>query len=159
MELLKSLERSVADVHKGLPHLPEGFRKWLVDNIWWLVVIGVVLSVLSIFSLLQLISLISSHNTVGGVYSGYVAQSITWVWVTLIVTVVEVALLAMAISPLKAKQSRGWYLLFAVSIISIIVSMLGVFFGGGVASLIGALIGIAISWYLLFEIRSGFVKA
>lgn len=159
MELVKSLEHSIEGVHKGLPHLPAGFRNWLVENVWWLVAVSVALTVFSLISAFQALSYISQFTAAYAPLGAVYAQSSTWLWMTIAASVVQVVLLAMAISPLKSKQARGWHLLFIVSLVNVALSLLGIVFGGGVPSLLGALIGLAIGWYVLFEIRSGFVKA
>lgn len=161
MEATKPLESKIAEMHKGLPHLPLGFRAWLTENIWWLAIIGLVLTLIGVLTSLQALSTLNMYSGLAASYGVVYAQSQTVIWVTIAGLIVEAVLLGMAISPLKAKLEKGWRLLFILSLLSIVVSVLSVVLGGGyyASSLVGLVIGTAISWYLLFEIRDGFVKA
>ena len=47
MELLSKLEHKIYGWFKSFPGLPAGARKWLGDNVWWIVVISAVLVTIS----------------------------------------------------------------------------------------------------------------
>lgn len=159
MELLHSLESKIADVAKGLPHLPKEFSKWLADNAWWLTLIGVVLGVLAIFPLLAGTIFVSSVVSVYDVYyparSGAIQASL---WASLGFYVLLVAIEALAISPLKGHKKLGWDLLFLAVLVSAIFSVVNAVITYSAGALLGGAIGLAIGLYVLFEIRSHFVK-
>lgn len=52
MKQLAPLEEAIAKVHKDLPHLPKGLTAWLVENAWWLVIIGVALGAIGVLTTL-----------------------------------------------------------------------------------------------------------
>ena len=143
--------------HKNLPHLPENARKWLADNAWWLVLVGVVFSVFAIFSLFSLLGWVSAVAGAYGVGPG--ANVMLSAFLGIAVLILVVILYALAISPLKAHLKRGWDLVFTASLISaagrIISGIVGVDFG----TILGSVIGLAISAYILFEVRDHFTPA
>ena len=77
MQQLQSLEQALAGVFKDAPHLPKGFRVWVVENAWWLVLIGVVLSVLGATGLLLVVVIGSAlaGKLAGVMLSGVVTVS------------------------------------------------------------------------------------
>jgi FtsH-binding integral membrane protein len=164
MEFIAKLERTVLGWFKGVPSLPAGARKWLGDNVWWIVLIGAILTILGILGALVAIgAAISLLGTVAVSY--YVSPAVTsWAVISGIIalafSVVQGILLLMAIQPLKEKQKKGWVLLFATWLVggvgvvvnailslSIIGFILGVLFGA---------VWMAISGYFLVEIHGQF---
>lgn len=164
MELLAKLEKRVAGWLKDVPHLPVTGQKWLAQNIWWIAVIGLVLS--SIQLLAEIVRLLN-WLSVSGSYlaSYYVTSGITsWAIVTSLVSLVFVAvniiLLAMAINPLRARVKKGWVLLFLtwlVSIVAVVVtSIISLSVVGVVIGLLFGLIFLAVIGYFLFEMHGQF---
>jgi len=164
MEFLTKLERTVLGWLKDVPHLPANVRTWLGNNIWWLVVIATVLSGIAVLGLL--ITLFSNIGTLGSPFAAYYASTTFVVWVivntivALIFTAIDLALLAMAISPLKQKQKKGWVLLFAVWLVGILSTVVSAILTlnplGFITGLLFGAIWIAISGYFLFEIHGQF---
>jgi len=68
-----------------------------------------------------------------------------------------VVLEAMAITPLKAKQKRGWDLLFLVSLVTFTGAVLNALITGNINHIFGLIIGTLVGLYVLFEIRMYFV--
>ena len=160
MKILSDLENYLVKVSKKLPHLPNVFLNWLYENVWWLVLIGVVLSVLSLVSTVQWYGLFVSdiYGIVGhGGRTNAVGLSII---LSAIFGVIAVVVDGMAIMPLKEKRKRGWDLLFLASLISAAGLLISALFSGWmlVSNLFGLVIGLAISWYLLFELRGQYVS-
>ena len=165
MESIKQLEKTIEGWLKPIPHLPVTWRKWLGLNVWWITLVGVILSALGILGLIgSLFAAMSIFGVATGIY-GYVAPVYTGWWVlasivSLAFMVVTVSITAMAISPLKIQKRKGWDLLFLVFIINVVSAVVSAILNFSVisfvGSLIGAAIGAAISAYFLFEIRSQF---
>lgn len=167
MELVKKLESMVAGWLKPLPHLPASVTKWISANIWWITLVGVILSVIGVFSLIS--ALLVAAALVGGVtsiygievVSSYHSFSLFGSLVPIIFLVATIVLTAMAVSPLKLNHKKGWDLLFltlilqAVSVVVSAIAYLNVF--SFVYSIIFGAISVAISAYFLYEIRSYFV--
>lgn len=167
MSVLQKIETVVAGWLKSVPHLPKGGQKWLAENVWWIVLIGVIglaigilVTIGSIFAYLAFLGNATSY------YGVYVASPYGggWIIATLVSLAFSVALLivsAMAISPLKAQHKKGWSLLFLSFVISAVNTVVGAILTFNpltfIFGLIFGAIGLAIFAYFLFEIRSHFV--
>lgn len=164
MEQLSKLERMIIGWLKDVPHLPTTVRKWLGDNIWWIVVIGVVLSAIGLLGLIG--ALFTNLSTLSSpIISYYAAPTVIgWLVVTTAValafTAIELALMAFAITPLKEKQKKGWVLLFATWLVAIVAMVVGAILTLNPLSFIGNLIfgtiWVALTGYVLFEIHGQF---
>ena len=156
MQQLAGLEDGLNTFFKGLPHLPKEWRHWLADNVWWLVLIGVVLGA---FGILGLVPVVLGISIFTGIVAGPAAGALVIITgiVNMAVLVVSVVLEAMAVTPLKAKQKRGWDLLFLVSLIAFAGSVLNAIITGNIGHILGLLVGTLIGLYLLFEVRMYFV--
>lgn len=162
MESIHSIEKTLAEWFKGLPHLPKNISKWLADNAWWLTLAGLIISGLLILSTL---SFVMAFNTASGgllgyayAYAGVSAASI-WgsFWVALAFFAVIATVEVMAIKPLKAKQSKGWELIFLATLLSTASGVVSSIVNFSIGSILGSLIGLAIGLYILFEVRGYFV--
>lgn len=156
MQQLSGLENSLGTLFKGLPHLPKDWRHWLADNAWWLALIGVAFGCLGILGLVPVVLGISIFT---GIVAGPAAGALIIITgiVNMAVLVVSVALEAMAITPLKARQKRGWDLLFLVSLVTFTGAVLNALITGNVDHIIGLVIGTLVGLYVLFEVRMYFV--
>lgn len=154
MEKISNLETLIASWCKDLPHLPPAGRQWLATNIWWLMVIGVILSGIATIGLV-----------IGGLFLSLVlgtAWSIATAVIGLIVTfvgsvvgVVYLVLGIVAIPQLKAGRKKGWSLLFLMAIIEVVTVVLGTLLS--FVGLVWALLTVAVGLYFLFEIRDYFI--
>lgn len=158
MEYIGKLELRLASWYGRLPHLPDKARRWIADNIWWMVVVGVVLMALGLLSILGVLlvgtMLLSVFAGVYGVILGSLVALLVLVWIVLYV--VDIVMLAMAVSPLKAHLARGWRLLFVVLSIGVVVEVAYVFVSTDVGGFVSSLVSMAIGGYVLFEIRNLF---
>lgn len=162
MEQLHRFEKTVAGWYKDAPRLPKDVTKWLADNAWWIVIIGVVLSALALWGALAAFGFVSSVvSQLGGVYgygvmSGAVAQS----WLPLTLSVVQLVIVVLlqvaAINPLRAKAKRGWTLLFAAFLVSFVFSVVSDLIAFDLAGIVVMTLFSAIGLYVLFEVRSYF---
>lgn len=162
MELVKKLETKLADVYKGAPALPKKAKDAIVE--YWPYVV-LVLGVLQLLAAWALWGLIDKYgevetfvNTLSAYYGGGTVglsssdKMIIYVGIGLLV--VEAVLMLMAFSPLKNRQRRGWELLFLVSLLQVVYAVVNIFmYNYGVGSFIMNLIGAAIGFYFLFQIR------
>lgn len=163
METVKSLEKQLADINKGLPKLPAGLTKWLAEYGWLLVLIGVVLSVMSLFALVPLLLVAFGIIGVFGAqygYAGYdVASQLGWLSasISIISLLIVLYLEVVAISPLKAKKYRGWELIFIANLVSLGLGIIGSIIALQFASIIWSLVLSAIGFYILFQLRPHFL--
>jgi hypothetical protein len=158
MESLRNLETMVASWYKGVPHLPTYGQKWLAENAWWLVLIGVILGSFGILMVLggMMIagSLLAGYGGVVGAAVGGLAFLI--VAVSMAFAVVDMIISAIAISPLKAMQKRGWSLMFLASLINVLSLLVSFLFQLNLMGLIWGLLFAAVGGYFLFEVRDHF---
>lgn len=169
MEAVKKLEKIIEGWLKPIPHLPSTWRKWLGENVWWLVLIGTILSGIAILTGIgALLTALSLMGAATSFYGYYYAQAFDGMWmfssiVSLAGLVLSVVLMAMAINPLKDQKKKGWDLLFISTVVSVAVNVLALVINFNmytlVPGLIGAAIGAGIGMYLLFEIKSHFNAA
>ncbi|MDB5167300.1 MAG: hypothetical protein JWN26_445 [Candidatus Saccharibacteria bacterium] len=168
MASMSRAENIVGNWLKSVPHLPRGGQKWVAENAWWIVLIGVIASAIAV--LIGISAIFAYMAWVGNIpaYSYYVTSPYGPGWiigsiVSLLFSILIVILLATAITPLKTLKKKGWDRLFLVLIadaVSVVVgsilsfSILGFIFG-----LIFGAIGLAISAYFTYEIRSYFGTA
>jgi hypothetical protein len=158
---IKQLEKSLVDVSKGLPKLPESAKKVIVKYLPWLSLIGGALTAWAAWSLWHWAHVASVFidyaNSLSRAFGGteVVSQRMTvGIWLAFGVLVVEAAIYILAFAPLNTKKKTGWNMLFFGSLINILYGVILLFTDyGGFGSLIGALIGTAIAWYFLFQIR------
>ena len=158
MELVKNLETVMAGWVKDFPHLPASATKWIAVNAWWLVLIGVIIGAVGILVALGLTGAGSVFIAVIGspIVGGAVLLNSL---VTLAFSGLAVVLEAIAIKPLKTLQKKGWDLVFLATLVMTaggVVSGVLVF---DLSSILTSLLGLAISGYFLFEVRSHFVAA
>lgn len=125
-------------VQKAPFHIPPNAKEWIVKYGPW---ITVVLLILSLPPLLLLLGLGTLLVPFGGV--GY-ATGFTYLTVVL---VVQVGLMVVALPGLFARKMSGWTLLFYAQIVGFMFSLLG-------GSILGAILGLLISLYILFQVRS-----
>ncbi|HEX7483659.1 MAG TPA: hypothetical protein VF281_00755 [Candidatus Saccharimonadales bacterium] len=158
MEFVNKVENRVADWYNKVPHLPVGFREWLGVNVWWIMLIVVVLSVIGVLNIFMFGALAAVF--VGG-FGGPVGAAIVGValligLLVLAATLLETIITAIAIKPLKDKQKKGWSLLLLALLVAAGFSVLTFLFSFELSSLVMSALWIAVSGYFLFEIRDQF---
>lgn len=156
MQQLSGLEEVIGRLFKKMPHLPRESRDWIADNLWWLVIVGLVLSSLTVLGLIFLLFGTS-------VYMGLTANIAVGgaVFVATIISLatfgVTIVLEAIAIKPLQLKHRYGWELLFVTGLVLLAGSVLRALMSDSLSGLFNPLATAFISFYLLFEIRDYFV--
>src|SRR3989344_1906062 len=166
METVNKLEIKVAGWFKDLPHLPVAFRKWLATNVWWIAIIGAVLSAAALLFILFLLGLLTIGLSIGGsafagALGGVVGATVGGiisiaVIVSVALLVAETVLLGMSASPLKAMAKRGWSLLFVILLLNVLANVITNILGFNIFALIVGLFWAGVGGYLLFEIREYF---
>lgn len=166
MDTVRNLEKQAAGWYKQLPHLPAEVRSWLGNNVWWLVLIGVVLMTLGLLVLIPLtlaalgLSALIGTASLLGTYNYTYDGGLGIVWLSALVTfigsLVVVVLTAMAVGPLKAKSKKGWSLLFLTALVNLLFAVAGDILALSVVGIVGSLLWTAVEGYFLFEIRDEF---
>lgn len=164
---LSTIETKLNEVFaEKAPKLPEGGKKFIVE---WAPIISLVLGALSLIAAISLwnwahavngaVDRLNTLCQAYGVTSSCGNTSINrlsfWVWLSLAVILVEGVLYILAYSGLKARQKKGWDYLFYGALVSLAYAVLSLFASyGGFGNFLGSLIGAAIGFYFLFQIRS-----
>lgn len=164
MQFVSKLEKMVLGWAKNIPHLSVTARKWLGDNVWWIVLVGVIFSAIAalvgidaLLNLLSVLASVSGMYYVTGLYTGIdVLQSV----VAIVFLVVSGLILALAVKPLQAKQKKGWNLLFIGLLINAVSALVSAVLSFSVFGFIGGIlfgaIFIAIGAYFVTEIHGQF---
>lgn len=161
MESIHKLENTIAGWYKQLPfHIPANIRKWLAENLWWLVIIGVVLGILGIITSLQAIFIASSYSNLlpYAVASGLGTTLTVSIWINIAMLLIMVAIEAMAVSPLKQQKKWGWDLMFLLMLLSAVLAVVSSILSMNILGLFPVAIGLVIGGFVLFEIRSNFIS-
>lgn len=164
MEFVNKLERLMLGWLKNVPHLPVAARKWLGENVWWIVLIVTIISALGFLGALggffTYLSLIGASSSAYYINTTYTSVALLNSAVSLAFLAATVALLAFSIKPLKERQKKGWVLLFftlLVEALSIVVgAVLSFSVGAFIIQILFGAIGVAIGAYFITEIHSQF---
>ena len=151
------LEKWLDDAYKKFPlQLPEGARKWLTDNAWWLVLIGGVLMLWGTWAFWQAGHYVSDLARSVGVDT---SQDLGFMWyIALLAMLLQAVLYLIAVPKLKNHQKSGWNLVFYASLVSVVMGLIYIFVPNYAGNIVGVILGAAISWFFLFQVRSKFAK-
>lgn len=168
MSSLQPLETALDDIFvKKAPPLPPNSKKALVEYLPW---INLVLGLLALYTVYLLwhwahlaTGLINYANTLNAAYGGPAIANVNrlgfGIWLGLIVLAVEALLYIAAFQATRDRKKSGWNLMFYALLVNIVYGVVILFTSyGGVGNLIGTLIGSAIGLYVLFQIRSSYLK-
>jgi hypothetical protein len=158
MENVRKLEVMMASWYKNMPHLPKNGQKWLAENIWWLMLVLVVIGAMGVASVIMATFfagvLLSTIGPVGAAVGGIALVAVI---VTMLFSIVILVLSAMAVSPLRMLLKKGWTLLFIVILLQVAAHVASFLLGFNLITLIWNLFFTAVAAYFLFEIRDLFV--
>jgi hypothetical protein len=146
---IKNLAKKGESLFKDLPHLPKNWVTNIVKILPYLVLIGGILTLIS-----QLQSLFAYNRSQMWAIQ-WMQINRTHYYVMAGFGILSAVLYLIAYKPLKNKKYEGWLLLFWVTILSILQSLVLLFMGWG--NLISSIIAAIIGAYLLYEIRSEFI--
>lgn len=162
METIEKLETTIGGWFKDFPRLPKGLTAWLADNIWWLTIVGIVISVFASFvalsALLFIFGISGFTLTVsnGFLWSAVAGIALISALVGIAGLLIDVVLMAMAVSPLKMKAKKGWTLLFVLLLFNFAFAVAGSLVSLNIIGVLAAALMAGVEAYILFEIRSYF---
>lgn len=140
--------------------LPKAAREWIVKAAPWLALVVGVLSLWASWSFWQaghyVNRLVDWANTLSAAYGGDTVQHLGVMWyLSFVVILVQAAFMLLAFPGLRDRKKIGWNFVFYSSIVAVALGVVQLFVSGyGFGSLIGSLIGAAISFFILFQVRS-----
>lgn len=168
MSALQGLENSLDDLFvKQAPELPTNGKKALVQYLPW---ISLALGIISLWAVYVLWhwahlanNLINYANSISAAYGGPAIANNRLsfgIWIGLAVLAVEAVLYILAYPGLRDRKKSGWNLLFYGLLINVVYGVVILFTSyGGLGNLIWSLIGSAIGFYFLFQIRASYKGA
>ena len=168
MDQLKPIEDKLGDLYKNAPKMSGSARKSLAGAMPWIALVFGILQLWSTYTLWHAGHIVNRFvdyaNDLSAVYGGTTIKAqhlgVTF-YLALIVLAVSAVTLLLAYPGLNARKKSGWNWLFLGSLINLVYGVVSVFvasgYGGGVGRLISALIGSAISFYLLYQIRDQYM--
>lgn len=161
MENVRKLEVMVASWYKNMPHLPKNGQKWLAENIWWLILVLVVIGAMGVASVVMATFFAGVLlSTVGGPVGAAVGGiALVAVLVTLLFSIVVLVISAMAVPPLRMLQKKGWTLLFIVILLQVVAHAATFLLNFNLIALVWNLFFTAVAAYFLFEVRDHFVAS
>lgn len=161
MELLSRMERTILQWLREVPRLPSDVRRWFADNIWWITLVGAILTGISAFGLIiavfSNVAMLNSQFIAYYASTTFVTLAIIKSIVSLIFTILTCVLLSLAVTPLKEKQKKGWVLIFAAWLVSVLSVVVGAIITlnpfSFLTDIIFGAVGLLIGLYFLFEVH------
>lgn len=168
MTQLEKLETTLDDAfNKKAPFkIPENGRKSLAGALWWLALIFGVLQLWGAWALWRAAHLVNAlvdyANSISAVYGGDTGvNNLGFMYYLALLVLVVTAVISLLAAPgLKAMKKAGWNLLFYSMLINVAYGVVVLFASyGGFGNMVAALISSVIGAYLLFQVRSQFMKS
>lgn len=165
MKYVSNLETKLNEVFaKNAPQLPRGAKDFMVKFAPIVSLIVGVFTLLATWNLWSLArrtdryadyarELCSTYDTPG--CGGLIGSNYTiWIWLGLLFLLAQAVLYIAAFSGLNARAKRGWDYLFYGALLNVVYAVISLFNDyDKVGHFLGALVGSAIGFYLLFQIR------
>lgn len=144
--LVKPLEKLYAQA----PALPVAWRETLVKvTPWFALIFGVLALILGLMGILGA-GAVTAVAPLAGTNGGILAL---WVWVAVAALLVQGVLLLVAYPSLKKGVLKGWNMLFLLELVWLVSRVIDIL-SFNLMGIVSALIGAAIGFYILFQIKS-----
>ncbi len=155
------LEAVIGNWYKNAPHLPKNAQVWLADNIWWLALIGAVLSILGLLVVIPVLmgaATLTAYHSGLSVLHGPSVGSALWLGlvISLVGYIVTTVLLTLSVSPLKIKAKRGWELLFWSYLANFVLNLASALIVYNLFNVLMAVVSASVAGYFLYEINDYF---
>lgn len=166
MEAVKKIENQLAPMFKNAPALPDTSKESLVKAWPWIALIFGILQLIAAWGLWGLLSFV--ERTYYGAYADFYKDvpgrlsgvDRTFIYIGVAVLVVDAVILLLAYPELKKRSRRGWDLLFLGALLNTAYAVVNLFINDrGLGGFLFSLVGSAIGFYLLFQVREKYGKA
>jgi len=142
--------------------LPQSGKEVLVKALPWLALVGGILALLGAWQLIQVATITNNWanvanelNAAYGYASSSVHQNLTaLLWLAIVVIAVEGVMMLAAFSPLRGHKKLGWNLIYWVSLVNLVYTVVYAFVDFSFFSLLFSILASVIGLYLLFQVRS-----
>jgi len=141
IDSMVELENKLEEVFtKKLPALPENIKEIIVKYGPYVALIVMVFSIPALLTLFGIGVIVAPWAVVGRAWG---IQTILAITFSLLIIILEIV----ALPGLFKRQMKAWRIMFYISLINVVSNLLSL-------NLFGLIIGAAISWYFLFQIKS-----
>lgn len=140
LSAVSQLETLIDGYVKKAPSLPDNVKEILVKLAPYFTILGIVLSVPAVLALIGISAVVTPLVMYTG--TGWGFRSVVSIIVIILMLVLEI----MAVPGLFARKRTAWNLLFYISLINVVSTLLSM-------NVFGLIIGTAIEWYFLFQVR------
>jgi uncharacterized membrane protein YwaF len=164
---LESLENYLAGVFKNAPKISENGRRGLVNAMPWIALVFGILQVISTLGLWGMGRRVNDFavgiNTLARQYGveSTVPELSIFFWIALFFIGVSAIFLLLAYPGLKDRKKVGWDWLFYGALVNLLYGVVSLFFdnyyGGGFGRLFSAILGTAITFWILFQVRDAYL--
>lgn len=167
MKQLEQAEKTIGGLFKDLPALPKNSKDAIVNIMPWIALVFGVIQVIVAIGVWRLADVVDRTADLVNTYAAYYtvpaahisAFDRTVIYLGAIVLLVDGVIGILAYKALAARQRRGWDLMFLAALLNLAYAVIAIFINGrGVGSFIMSLIGSAIGFYLLFQIKEAYTK-
>ena len=163
---LQKLETALDAWYKKVPQMPEGARKGLASNFWWIALVLGILQLWGAWALWHLAHYLDTVNRAADYVNQYFGYQVVdnslnlFYYLAVVVIVADAAILLLAAPALKAWKKMGWNLLFYSLLLNLAYGIVRMFsdVGGGVGNLLWGVVTAAVAGYFIFQVRSYFTK-
>ncbi len=160
MVTVKTIETKLDNLFKGLPNLSDKSKEALAKAWPWIALVFGILQLFAAYGLSRLTSVVSTYATIYAVAQPLSSLDKLIIYLGVLVLIVDGVILLMAYPHLKTRSRRGWDLLFLGSLVNVAYSVVELFISDrGFGSFIFSLIGSAVGFYLLFQVRDKYKVA
>jgi hypothetical protein len=144
MDALSSLEKTLSTYfHDKAPKMPQDIQELIVQYGPWLMLVMLILSVPSIFGILGFGAMISPYSSLAFKTAGPI-YLVIWA-----LSIVILALDALALPGLFKREMRSWRFIFYSTLIAAVQDIISL-------NILGLIIGSAIGFYILFQIKHNY---
>ncbi len=145
MKYVEQIETSLEEIFgKKAPEMPKKAKEVIVEISPYLVVLMLLLSLPGILALFGIGTYMTSWMHMGYGFGNIFRFNVL---INLVVSGVVVVMTLMAVPGMFKKEKRAWKLMFWLSLVSAVGALLRLDLGS-------LIIGSALSWYVLFQIKS-----
>lgn len=165
MSALKTIESKLEGVFKDLPPLSEPSKE-ILAQVWpWLALVGGVVQLFAAYALYNLANyaarIIDVANNLSVYTTGIVAAPSDFdknvIYLGIAVLLADAVILLLAFPKLQKREKAGWDLLLLGAVLNLLYAFLQIFtYQRGFGSFIFSLLGSAVGFYLLFQVRQKF---
>lgn len=168
MGLVDQSEETVSGLYKSAPSLSESGREWFVKALPWISLVFGLFQLIGAYWLWQLThvtaafkAFINSLNVSGAnIHIGLSVGDKLVIYLAAVVLIIDGILLLMAFPKLKLRTKKGWELLFLGTLLNLLYAVVALFVHNrGIGASIESLLGSAISFYILFQVKGKYTKA